>query len=62
VVLINLGERPFAIDRGTPIAQLVFAHHGPAVFVSVAALGTTDRRSRAFGADPEARESNGCVT
>ena len=49
VILINLGEAPFAIARGERIAQLVPAPVQRATLAIVDALNDTDRGSGGFG-------------
>ena len=49
VILINLGQEPFAIRRGERIAQLVPAPVLRADFVEVDALGQTARGGGGFG-------------
>lgn len=49
VLLINLGSEPFAIARGTRIAQLVIATVARARLLKVAALDETSRGAGGFG-------------
>jgi dUTP pyrophosphatase len=49
VLLINLGSEPFAIARGTRIAQLVIATVVRARLLKVAALDETSRGAGGFG-------------
>lgn len=49
VLLINFGDRPFAVRRGERIAQLVLAPVRRADFVTVPALPPTARGSGGFG-------------
>ena len=49
IIMINLGQDPFAIARGDRIAQLVVAPVLPAYFVEVDALDDTARGSGGFG-------------
>ncbi len=49
VLLINLGSRPFVIEPGMRIAQLVPAAVTRARLVAVASLDATDRGSGGFG-------------
>ena len=49
VILINLGDRPFAISRGQRIAQLVVAPVTRAQLQSVDVLPETERGSGGFG-------------
>ena len=49
VILMNLGTEPVKIERGTRIAQLVFAPVARADWAPVAALPSTARGERGFG-------------
>jgi len=49
VILINLGEQPFAVTRGMRIAQLVVAPVSRARLIEVGALDETIRGSGGFG-------------
>lgn len=49
VLLINLGEEPFVIERGDRIAQMVIAPIVQAVWVEVASLDGTTRSDGGFG-------------
>jgi len=49
VLLINLGDTPFTIQRGERIAQLVIAAVAQANLVTVTELPATDRGSGGFG-------------
>lgn len=49
VILINLGQEAFAIERGTRIAQMVVAPVTQAEFTEVAALDETARGAGGFG-------------
>ncbi|WP_333794730.1 dUTP diphosphatase [Hyphomicrobium sp.] len=49
VILINLGDAPFAVRRGERIAQLVVAPVTRAELVPAEALGATRRGSGGFG-------------
>lgn len=49
VILINLGQDPFVIQRGERIAQLVVAPVTRGQFRQVEALGETDRGTGGFG-------------
>jgi dUTP pyrophosphatase len=48
-ILINHGDAPFPIKRGTKIAQMVIARHEHAQFIEVSALGDTARGAGGFG-------------
>jgi dUTP pyrophosphatase len=49
VILVNLGEAPFVVQRGMRIAQLVIAPTVRAKVVAVASLDPTARGSGGFG-------------
>jgi dUTP pyrophosphatase len=49
VILVNLGEAPFVVQRGMRIAQLVIAPTLRAKVVAVASLDPTARGSGGFG-------------
>jgi len=49
VILINLGDEPFAIQRGDRIAQLVLAPVVQAAWAEVADLDSTGRGEGGFG-------------
>jgi dUTP pyrophosphatase len=49
VILINLGEAPFVVERGMRIAQLVVAPVAEAAFDVVAALPESGRGAGGFG-------------
>ncbi|MEI9989414.1 MAG: dUTP diphosphatase [Rhizomicrobium sp.] len=49
VVLINLGEAPFAISRGMRIAQMVIARHEHVELVEATALSDTARGAGGHG-------------
>ncbi len=49
VIVINLGEAPFAIARGDRIAQMLVQRVEPVVFREVAELPGSDRGSGGFG-------------
>ncbi len=49
VPLINLGEAPFRIARGTKIAQMVIARHETAQFDEVSELPASQRGTGGFG-------------
>ena len=53
VILINLGEVPFAISRGDRIAQLVICPVQRARWAEVDALGETPRGAGGFGSTGE---------
>ena len=49
VLLINLGQEPFVIERGMRIAQMVIAPYTRAQFSEVFELPSTDRGAGGFG-------------
>lgn len=49
VLLINLGQEPFVIERGMRIAQMVIAPYTRAQFSEVLELPSTDRGAGGFG-------------
>jgi dUTP pyrophosphatase len=49
VLLVNLGEAPWAIERGTRIAQLVFQPVVRAKLVEEGTIGSTRRGAGGFG-------------
>jgi dUTP pyrophosphatase len=49
VILINLGDEPFAIEPGSRIAQLVVAPVSRAELVETESLGDSERGSGGFG-------------
>lgn len=49
VILINLGDEPFAIQRGDRVAQLVLAPVVQAAWDEVAELDSTERGEGGFG-------------
>lgn len=49
VLLINLGQEPFVIERGMRIAQMVIAPYSRASFSEVLELPSTDRGQGGFG-------------
>ena len=62
VILINLGQDPFTVSRGSRIAQLVIAPHHRIVWRQVEVLTETARGDGGFGStglqrDPESAES-----
>ena len=48
-ILINLGEAPFKISRGTKLAQMVIARHEQAELVEVESLSDSVRGAGGFG-------------
>ncbi len=49
VPLINFGEKPYRIEKGKKIAQMVFAKVEEAVFEEVDELSATSRNEGGFG-------------
>lgn len=49
VIMINLGDEPFAIERGDRIAQLVLAPVTQASWIEVEELDATERGAGGFG-------------
>jgi dUTP pyrophosphatase len=49
VILVNLGEQPFVIQRGERVAQLVLAAVARAEVIEVEALSETQRGGGGFG-------------
>ena len=49
LILANLGDEPFRIERGDRIAQLVVARVSRVEWTEAAALATTDRQAGGFG-------------
>lgn len=49
VPLINLSDKPYKIEKGKKIAQMVFAKVEEAVFEEVGELGSTTRNEGGFG-------------
>ena len=48
-ILINHGDKPFKITRGTKIAQMVIARHEQAELVEIEALSDSARGAGGFG-------------
>ncbi len=49
VILVNLSNKPFTLENGERIAQLVIAKHERAVWMEVEALSETSRGEGGFG-------------
>lgn len=49
VILVNLGEAPFSLQRGDRIAQLVFSRVEPVEWEEVETLGESSRGGGGFG-------------
>ena len=49
IILINLGEEDFKIEKGMRIAQIVFARVYKGEFIQVDELNNTDRNGGGFG-------------
>jgi len=58
VILINLGDAPYAVLRGARIAQLVVAPATRVVFAERATLGGSARGAGGFGSTGLGREEN----
>lgn len=49
VLLVNLSDTPFVVERGMRVAQMVFARHGAATWQVVESLDATARGEGGFG-------------
>lgn len=49
VILVNLGDAPFTVERGARVAQMVVARHERVRWEEVDALPPTDRGTGGFG-------------
>ncbi|MDP3765491.1 MAG: dUTP diphosphatase [Nanoarchaeota archaeon] len=49
IPMINLSDKPYKIEKGKKIGQMVFAKVEEAVFVEVNELGETTRNDQGFG-------------
>ena len=49
IILVNLSEKPFTIEDGERIAQMVVARHDRAEWVETTVLDETQRGSGGFG-------------
>jgi dUTP pyrophosphatase len=49
VLLVNLSDTPFVVERGMRVAQMVFARHGAATWQVVESLDATLRGAGGFG-------------
>lgn len=49
VILINLGQEPFTVERGMRIAQMVIARHASVAWKTVKNLEKTERGEGGFG-------------
>lgn len=49
IPLINLSDRPYKIEKGKKIGQMVFAKVEEAIFEEVKELGETTRNDKGFG-------------
>jgi dUTP pyrophosphatase len=56
VILINHGDRPFVIERGSRIAQMVVAAHARIAWTVSAALEASERGAGGFGSTGIASE------
>jgi dUTP pyrophosphatase len=57
VILINLGDKPFVINRGDRIAQMIVATHARVKMKPIAALSKTARGAGGFGSTGKASAS-----
>src|ERR1700743_3345688 len=57
VILINHGDQPFKISRGTKIAQMVIARHEQAELVETETLSNSVRGAGGFGSTGMAHKS-----
>jgi dUTP pyrophosphatase len=58
VILVNLGQESFTVERGMRIAQLVIAAKMQGAFCEVASLDETPRGAGGFGSTGRAAEPN----
>ena len=49
VILVNLSDKPFTINPGERIAQMVIARHEQAQFIEVDSLSESERGEGGFG-------------
>lgn len=49
IILVNLGNKPFVIEKGERIAQMIIAKHETAIWEEVADLNETKRGAGGFG-------------
>jgi len=49
VILVNLSNKPFIVEDGERVAQLVIARHEVAEWIEVAELSETERGAGGFG-------------
>jgi len=49
VILVNLSNDPFTVERGERIAQMVIAKHEQARWIEVDQLGESERGEKGFG-------------
>lgn len=49
VILVNLSNDPFTVERGERIAQMVIAKHEQARWIEVGQLGESERGEKGFG-------------
>jgi dUTP diphosphatase len=57
ILLVNLGEKPFKIERGDRIAQLVVASVTPVRLVAARSVSTTERGAGGFGSTSEKKKA-----
>ncbi len=49
IIMANFGDKPFTVERGMRIAQMVFSRVYRGHFLEVEALGETERNEGGFG-------------
>ncbi|MEC4593007.1 MULTISPECIES: dUTP diphosphatase [Nitrospirillum] len=59
VILVNLGDQPFTVERGMRIAQMVIARHERAQWKEVDSLDETARGAGGFGSTGVAATATG---
>ncbi|MEA1649793.1 dUTP diphosphatase [Nitrospirillum sp. BR 11164] len=59
VILVNLGDQPFTVERGMRIAQMVIARHERAQWNEVDSLDETARGAGGFGSTGVAATATG---
>jgi len=62
VILINLGQEPFTVSRGTRIAQIVIAPHHHAAWQQVEELSASVRGEGGFGSTGSHRKREGAAS
>lgn len=59
VILVNLGDRPFTVQRGERIAQLVIASHERVQMAEAATISPTRRGAGGFGSTGRGARAHG---